>query len=116
MVKQTLKEKIRQRRWQMLVHSCLYYEMDESIVDDHTWQRWADELARLQDENPKECEIHFYDKEFKGWTGSSGYDLPLRDSRVWTRAQYILRIHQKNNCVQADENSVEYTGNLEDFM
>ena len=48
MIKQTIEEKIRQRRSQMLIHSCLYYEMDESVIDDHTWQRWADELAELR--------------------------------------------------------------------
>ena len=50
--KQTIEEKIRQRRSQMLIHSHIYYEMDDNIVDDHTWQRWADELAELQDKNP----------------------------------------------------------------
>ena len=47
----SIKERIRQRRAQMLVHSCLYYELNENIVDDHTWQKWADELEVLQREN-----------------------------------------------------------------
>ena len=49
----------------MLVHSYIYYEKDDNIVDDFTWQAWADELAVLQDENPDDCHIGFYDKEFE---------------------------------------------------
>ena len=49
----------------MLIHSHIYYEMDDNIVDDHTWQRWADELAEIQDKNPDKCKIGFYDKEFE---------------------------------------------------
>ncbi len=92
MSKQTIKEKIRQRRSQMLVHSCLYYEMDESIVDDATWQKWADELTVLQEENPKACKLDFYDEPFKDWTGASGAFLPLNDPKVRSKAAYILKI------------------------
>ncbi len=90
--KQTIRQKIRQRRSQMLVHSCLYYEMDESIVDDYTWQKWADELAQLQNDNPKACNIKFYDSEFHGWTGASGAFLPLKDPNVRGKSEYILKI------------------------
>ena len=73
----------------MLIHSHIYYEMDDNIVDDHTWQRWADELAELQDKNPDKCEIGFYDKEIEGWNGSSGAFLQLRDPWVVNKATYI---------------------------
>jgi hypothetical protein len=116
MVKQTIKEKIRQRRAQMLIHSCLYYEMNDSIVDDHTWQRWADELTELQDEYPEHCKLDYFDKEFVGWNGSSGYHLPLRDPYVYSKAQYILRISTEKNGVQTQPDVIEYNGNLEDFM
>ena len=61
---QKIKEKIKQRRTQMLVHSCIYYEMDKNIVDDSTWQKWADELRDLQKDNPLLCTIDFYDEAF----------------------------------------------------
>lgn len=85
-------EKIKQRRSQMLIHSCLYYEMNESIVDDHTWQKWANELAELQKNHPDECNMDFYDEHFKDWDGSSGYHLPLRDPWVYGKAKYILEL------------------------
>lgn len=115
MVQQTIEEKIRQRRSQMLIHSCLYYELDESIVDDHTWQRWADELAQLQKENPDKCKIGFFDREFSDWDGSSGYHLPLRNEWVVAKSKQILKYHQ-NNSVQEEPVVVQYIHNLEDLM
>jgi hypothetical protein len=114
-VQQTIPEKIKQRRSQMLVHSCLYYDMDDSIIDDHTWQRWADELSELQNEYPQHCKIGFFDKEFVGWDGTSGYHLPLRDPWVRNKATQILSYSEKN-CVQPEEDVIQYTGNLEEFM
>jgi len=84
---QTLSEKIRQRRIQMLVHSYLYYEMDNSIIDDHKWQQWADELVELQ---RKKLLIGFYDEMFKDWTGDSGAFLKF-DPWVKKRALQLLK-------------------------
>jgi hypothetical protein len=115
MVNQTIKEKIRQRRAQMLVHSRIYYEMDENLVDDYTWQRWADELAVLQNENPADCNIGFYDSEFEGWNGSSGAFLPLKEYWVVSKTQHILDIC-RNKDVQSEDTVIQYNGTLEDFM
>ncbi len=83
---QTLSEKIRQRRTQMLVHSYLYYEMDENVIDDHKWQEWADELVELQKQRK---DIGFYDEAFADWTGASGAFLPF-DEWVKKRAKSLL--------------------------
>lgn len=84
---QKLSEKIRQRRIQMLVHSYLYYEMDENVIDDHKWQEWADELVELQ---KQKMEIGFYDEAFRDWTGASGAFLPF-DKWVKDRAKKLLQ-------------------------
>lgn len=89
----TLKEKIRQRRSQMLIHSYIYYDFDDNIVDDHTWQKWANELVELQ---KQEKNIGFYDKEFKGWNGSSGFDLP-KDDWIREMAWKLLQDHINND-------------------
>ena len=62
-----LVELVRRRRAQMLVHSCIYYELNESIISDHQWQAWADELQKLQEEHPSCLRIDFYDWEFRDW-------------------------------------------------
>jgi len=94
---QTIKEKIKQRRAQMLVHSCIYYEMDDNIVSDHTWQKWAEELQKLQEDHPEYLKIGFYDHNFKDWDSSTGAHLPHRDSWVYRKAQQILRMVRKEN-------------------
>ena len=44
MISEQVAATIKQRRLQLLVHSCIYYEFNQSIVDDATWARWAVEL------------------------------------------------------------------------
>ena len=87
---QTLSENIRQRRIQMLVHSYLYYELDDNVVDDHKWQQWADELVELQ---KQKIDIGFYDDAFRDWTGASGAFLPF-DKWVKERAKKLLQYKQ----------------------
>lgn len=89
-----LKSKIRQRRAQMLVHSCIYYELNDNIISDDTWQRWADELEKLQKENPDLLQIGFYDDAFADWDGSTGTHLPLRDAWVYSKAQWLLSLRK----------------------
>lgn len=82
-MKQTLEQKIRQRRAQMLVHSYIYYHLNDNIVSDDVWQKWANELVELQ---KKKKRIAFYDKEFSDWTGASGAFLPADQ---WVRKKAI---------------------------
>jgi NAD-dependent DNA ligase len=95
MCDQTLKEKIKQRRAQMLIHSCIYYEMNDNIVTDHKWQEWADELQKLQEDNPDSCKIGFFDYEFNNWTGATGNHLPHRHPWVYNKALYMLELRDK---------------------
>ncbi len=51
-------ELIHRRREQMLVHSYIYYQLNDNIIDDSTWSKWAMELQQLQKDYPekvKEC-------------------------------------------------------------
>ncbi len=72
---EAIKAKIEQRRRQIMVHSYIYYEMDDSVVSDEQWSQWAKELIWLTQEFPdiaKEC---VYNKEFDGFEGSTGFDF-----------------------------------------
>lgn len=88
-------ELIQRRRLQMLVHSCIYYKMDQNIISDAQWSRWGTELADLQDRYPEISQQVRWAEAFEGWDGSSGAFLPLNDPWVVNKAQQLLH-HQEN--------------------
>jgi len=91
---QTIEEKIRQRRLQMLVHSYIYYELNKNIINDTTWDRWAMELVKLQKDNPIASKNVEYYEEFKDWDGSSGAFLKF-DEKTKKRAERLLILNGK---------------------
>lgn len=92
---QTIQEKIKQRRRQMLVHSYIYYGLNENIIDDSTWSRWAKELQELQEKYPKEsAEVEYYE-DFKDWDGSSGAFLKFGEN-IKTVAKILLDNRSKS--------------------
>lgn len=86
-----VRELIQRRRLQLLVHSCIYYILDESIVSDSTWSSWAAELVELQQRYPEIAETVCWHEEFSGFDGSTGFDLPLEDEWVLNKARYLLK-------------------------
>ncbi len=87
--------KIQQRRLQMLIHSYIYYRMDDSIISDHQWSAWAKELVELQKTYPKIADKVAYAEDFKNFDGSTGFDLPLDDEYVIVKATELYRLHKE---------------------
>lgn len=79
-------ELILQRRLQMLVHSYIYYELNDNIISDNTWSKWAVELADLQNKYPEIAKTVEWSEAFKNWDGSTGAFLPLHNEWVITKA------------------------------
>lgn len=99
---QTIAEKIKQRRRQMLVHSYIYYEKDTNIVSDAKWAEWAKELEQLQKDYPEEAkEVEFAD-QFIDWDGSSGAYLKYSDS-----IKAVAEILLSNKVVKLPEKKVK---------
>lgn len=88
---EAIKELIKRRRLQMLLHSCIYYELNDNIISDDTWQKWADELQKLQNEHPECCKIDCWDWQFRDWDGATGAHLPHRHPWVYNMAKWLLR-------------------------
>lgn len=72
-------EKIQRRRYQILVHSYIYYEMNENLISDSQWSAWAMELVELQSKYPSIAKQVIYAEDFEGWDGSSGAFLTYAD-------------------------------------
>ena len=84
-------EKIQQRRLQMLIHSCIYYELDGNIISDQDWDSWAKELLKLQTDYPEISKQVMWYEAFKDWDATSGAFLPLKDPWVIKKAQKLLK-------------------------
>ena len=85
----TVAEKIKRRRLQILVHSCIYYVLDNSIISDYTYDMWSKELEQLMKDHPDTYSDRF-DYAFAKWDSASGFDLPLRDPWVLDTATKLL--------------------------
>lgn len=82
-------EKIQQRRLQILVHSCIYYELNGSTVSDKQWDTWAKELVNLQKQFPHIAEQVIWHSDFVDFDGTTGFNLPIKDEWVMKKAMQI---------------------------
>ena len=70
-----ISELIKRRRRQILVHSYLYYELNQNLISDDQWSKWALELEDLQQRYPKIAANTEYAKEFSDFDHSTGQNL-----------------------------------------
>jgi hypothetical protein len=91
MTDEQITELIQRRRLQILVHSYIYYELDNNLIDDDTFTKWTYELVELQNKYPKIADKCCYAKEFKGYKGASGLGLPYNDERIVNKALQLIR-------------------------
>lgn len=82
-------ERIQQRRIQLLIHSCIYYKLNNNIVSDKKWDEWARELKTLQEHYQDIAEKVMWYDAFKDWDASTGAFLPLDDAWVMQKAMLL---------------------------
>lgn len=83
-------ERIQQRRLQLLIHSCIYYELNRNFITDKKWDEWARELVVLQKDYPDISEQVIWYEAFKDWDASTGAFLPIKDEWVVNHAKKLL--------------------------
>ena len=86
-----IKSLIERRRRQILVHSIIYYRLNDNLIPDATWAAWAVELKRLQDQYPKVAEKCCYAEAYRDFDPSTGYNLPLYDPAALSMAHHLVR-------------------------
>lgn len=92
MNKNKIAELIVRRRRQVLVHSIIYYKMDQNLISDATWSKWALELEELQNNYPDIADKLPYADAFKNFDHSTGSNLPLDDPWANDRARQLISI------------------------
>lgn len=93
-------EKLKQRRRQVIVHSCLYYEFDTPVISDEKFDSFCKDVIDLQSKLPNYSDE--FDRYFEGFDGSTGmhlagYELVCRFSK---------EIHNLLKTAGADLNSL----------
>ena len=84
-------EKIQQRRYQLLIHSCIYYHLNSNIISDKQWDEWARELVTLQEQYPDIAKNVMLSEYFMDWDASTGAFLPITEPWVIEKAKWLLR-------------------------
>lgn len=83
---------IKRRRFQMMVHSCIYYYLDTTIITDATFDKWAYELRDLQKQYPNESKRAPMYEDFKDWDGTTGFKL--NSYAFMSRAQHLVELNK----------------------
>ena len=88
---------IQRKRIQMLIHSRIYYVLDNNLITDKQFDEWGRELVKLQADYPEIASRICYAEAFKDWDASTGAFLPLNDDWVVYKADYLLSIQGGSN-------------------
>lgn len=92
----TIAERIRQLRLSLMVHSIIYYELNDNIISDAEWSKRAKELVELQEQHPDIAETVVFADLYRGFKGDTGFDLAKgADEAAWGKAKYLLATRRK---------------------
>lgn len=102
------------RMQQFLVHSYLYYFLNENIIDDHKYDKICVRLVELLHKHPEEAKkLPYYDVVGGGGENSgSGFYILEQDypPQIVTKAFRMLWYHRKENDSNFNENFEHFIG------
>lgn len=101
--RKSIAELLNRRRRQVLVHSVIYYKMNDNLISDSTWSAWATELEELQAKYPEIAAKVPYAKEFEGFDHSTGMNLPLDDPWAVNKARQLIALKNKGTYDQYEQ-------------
>ena len=98
----TDKEKIELLQRAILVHSFMYYELDQSVLPDWKYDGNSKQLVEMIKTFPEEFRQSRYYKYFHDFNGSTGYHLTSRIkkdkelySQVYRDAQLAIQLKEE---------------------
>lgn len=74
----------------MWVHSYIYYILDDNIISDEVWTKWAKELSYLINKYPNQFKSIKHHEIFEGFTGDTGFDLAQKATPNLITKAYLL--------------------------
>lgn len=89
-INEEILELINRRERQVLVHSCLYYHFNTSIIADAEYDKWSHQLYDLIVENPVEFKNSVFYKDFKTFDGNTGMGLPYNSAYAMRVAERLI--------------------------
>lgn len=101
--RKSIAELLNRRRRQILVHSVIYYKMNDNLISDSTWSAWATELEELQAKYPEIAAKVPYAKEFEDFDHSTGMNLPLDDPWAVNKARQLIALKNKGTYDQYEQ-------------
>lgn len=90
-----VKERIEYLRKKLLVHSIIYYRLNESLIPDEKWAEWALELEQFTKEYSHIAQNAFLAEGFKDFDHSTGYNLPLETPWAVKKAIDLVEYYKK---------------------
>ena len=96
MTEKEIKELMVKRRRQIIIHSCIYYEYGKSLITNQQFDKWAYELADLQNKYPDIAKQGDWNFEFVGFDGTTGYNLPYRNQWAYGKLEQLIDFAEKN--------------------
>lgn len=116
MIKESIEERIDHLERMVLLHSFIYYQLNNNLVSDTKYEEFCRELEKLIKEQPEIFKKSVYYKIFKTWNRCTGMDFKypqeiqnvafrLMDNKIIRKAMYE-REQKKNNTLVKDQNKV----------
>lgn len=90
-----IRTRISYLRKKLLVHSIIYYRLNESLISDAQWSKWAVQLEELAAQHPDLASEAMLSEEFKDFDHSTGYNLPLETPWAVDMALCLVKMHKK---------------------
>ena len=84
----------------IIVHSIIYYELDESVIPDKKFDKKAAVLVKLIKKYPEEVKNSEYYRAIYDFDGSTGFHLYSRLKKSQRRylkqiARYVIRLYKQ---------------------
>lgn len=86
---------LNRRMRQVLVHSFIYYQLNESIIEDWVFDRWSKDIVNMREQYPEEYERTDFAEQFREFDGSSGFDLPYATPEIQSIGYRMIKRYQE---------------------